>query len=40
MDMMFSNFRQINDNVVTLKNDVARTVTVSDMQNFQVLLRE
>ena len=32
MDFLCSNFRQINDNVVTVKNDVARTTTVSDMQ--------
>ena len=29
---MCSNFRQINDNVVTVKIDVACTTTVSDMQ--------
>ena len=34
MGYLSSNFRQINDNVVTLKNDVARTTTVSDMQFF------
>ena len=32
MDFLCSGFRQINDNVVTVKNDVARTTTVSDMQ--------
>ena len=34
MDFMCSNFRQINDNVVTVKNDVARTTTVGDMKSF------
>ena len=34
MDFLYSNFRQINDNVVTVKNDVAGTTTVSDMQFF------
>ena len=32
MDFLCSNFHQINDNVVTVKNYVARTITVSDMQ--------
>ena len=35
MDYLSSNFFQINDNVVTVKNDVARTTTVSDMQFFK-----
>ena len=30
MDYLFSNFFQINDNVVTVKSDVARTTTVSE----------
>ena len=34
MDFLCSNFCQINDNVVTVKNDVARIKTVSDMQHF------
>ena len=34
MDFLCSNFRQINDNVVTVKNDVSRTTTVSDMRFF------
>ena len=34
MDFLCSNFRQINNNVVTVKHDVARTVTVSDMKFF------
>ena len=34
IDFLCSNFRQINDNVVTAKNDVSRTTTVSDMQFF------
>ena len=34
MDLLCSNFRQINDNVVTVKNDVARTTTVGDMKCF------
>ena len=38
MDFLCSNFRQINDIVVTVKNDVARTTTVSDMQKKQVFL--
>ena len=33
MDFLCSNFCQINDNVVTVKNDVSRTTNVSDMQN-------
>ena len=32
MNFLYSDFRQINDNVVTMKNDVAHTTTVSDMQ--------
>ena len=32
MDFLCSNFRKINDNVATVKNDVTRTTTVSDMQ--------
>ena len=32
MDFLCSNFRQINDNVVTVKNDVDRTTNVSYMQ--------
>ena len=39
MDYLSFNFRQIDDNVVTVKNDVARTITVSDMQKNQVLLK-
>ena len=31
---MCYNFRQINDNVVTVKNNVASTTTVSDMKFF------
>ena len=34
MYFLCSNFRQINNNVVTVKNNVARTTTVSDMQTF------
>ena len=33
MDFLCSNFLQINDSVVTVKNDIAYTTTVSDMQN-------
>ena len=33
MDFLCSNFRQINDSVVTVKYDIAYTTTVSDMQN-------
>ena len=33
MDFLFSNFRQINYNAVTVKNNVACTTTVSDMRN-------
>ena len=32
MDFLHYNFLQINDNVVTVKNDVDRTTTVSDVQ--------
>ena len=32
MDFLCSNFCQINDNVVTVKNDVAHTTAVSYMQ--------
>ena len=39
MDFLCSNFRQINDNAVTVKNDVACTATVSDMEKFQVLIK-
>ena len=39
MDFLCSNFFHINDNVVTVKNDVARNTTVSNMQFFQVLLK-
>ena len=39
MDYLSSNFRQINDNVVTVKNYVARTTTVSDMQFFKYFSR-
>ena len=39
MDLMCSNFRQINDNVVTVKNDVDHTTTISDMHFFQVFLK-
>ena len=34
MDFISSNFRQINDRVFNVKNDVARTTTVSYMQTF------
>ena len=33
MDFMCSNFRQINDNVVTVKSDVSCATNFSDMQN-------
>ena len=36
---MCSNFRQINDNVVTVKNDVTRTTTFSDMQKINYCSR-
>ena len=39
MDFLCYNFFQINDNVVTVKNDVACTTTVSDMQKNQVLIK-
>ena len=32
IDILCSNFRQINDNVVTEKYDVSRNITVSDMR--------
>ena len=32
MYYLSSNFRQINDNFVTVKNAVARTTTISDIQ--------
>ena len=32
MDFLCSNFFQINDNIVTVKNDFARTTTISDMR--------
>ena len=38
MDFLCSNFRQINDNIVTVKNYVAHTTTVSDIQFFQVFI--
>ena len=34
MDFLRYNFFQINDNVVTVKNDVSSTTTVSDMKYF------
>ena len=34
MDFLCSNFRQINDNFLTVKNDVARTANVVGMQLF------
>ena len=34
IDFLSSNFFQTNDNVVTVKNDVARTTNFSDMQLF------
>ena len=34
IDFLCSNFHQINDTVVTAKNNVSRTTTVSDMQFF------
>ena len=34
IDFLCSNFHQINDNVATMKNDVAQTTTISDMQVF------
>ena len=40
MDFLCSNFVQINDSFVIVKNDVARTTTISDMQFFfQVLIK-
>ena len=33
IDFLCSNFRQINDIVITAKNDFSRSTTVSDMQN-------
>ena len=33
MNFLCSNFRQINDIVITAKNDFSRSTTVSDMQN-------
>ena len=39
MDFLCSNFHQINDNVVTVKSDVARTTTASDMRFFKILLK-
>ena len=38
MDYLSFNFRQIDDNVVTVKNDVARTTIFSDTQKNQVLI--
>ena len=35
MDFLRSDFHQINDNVVNVKNDVAHTTTVSDMKKFE-----
>ena len=32
MDFLCSNFRKINDNIVTVQNDVARTATVSNIR--------
>ena len=37
MDFLCSKFRQINNNVVTVKNYVARTKTVSYMRFFPVI---
>ena len=37
MDFQCSNFCQINDNVVTVKTDVTRTTTVSDMRFFSII---
>ena len=34
MNFLCSNFRQLKDNIVTVKNNVAHTTTVSDMQFF------
>ena len=39
MDFLCYNFRQINDNVVTVNCFVACTTAVSDMQNFQVFIK-
>ena len=39
MDFLCFNFFQINNNVVTVKNDVARPKNVSDMQKNQSLLK-
>ena len=38
-DFLCSNFHQNNNNVVTVKNDVARTTTISDMIIFQVFIK-
>ena len=37
MYYLCSNFRQINNNVVTVKNDVACTTTISYMQSFSII---